>query len=145
MAQALLSTSSCCSSLLPSSVAGTTKAGSYPRILPFRSTSVLASSFKRGTSHVFWITSNRRKVQSQAISLSIRCEQGTNENNGLDVWLSRLAMVGFVSAITVEIATGKGILENFGLAASLPTLALVGTGLVGVLTAFFIFQSASRD
>jgi hypothetical protein len=44
------------------------------------------------------------------MSLSIRCEQGT-QDNGLDVWLGRLAMVGFAVAISVEIATGKGLLE----------------------------------
>ncbi|EHA8591532.1 putative Stress enhanced protein 1, chloroplastic [Cocos nucifera] len=79
------------------------------------------------------------------MSVSIRCEQGAKQNNRLDVWLGRLAMVGFATAITVEIATGKGLLENFGFTTPLPTLALVVTALVGVLTAFFIFQSASRD
>jgi hypothetical protein len=44
------------------------------------------------------------------MSVSIRCEQGTQDNS-LDVWLGRLAMVGFAVAITVEIATGKGLLE----------------------------------
>ncbi|OMO95639.1 hypothetical protein COLO4_15744 [Corchorus olitorius] len=34
--------------------------------------------------------------------------------NSLDVWLGRLAMVGFVVAITVEISTGKGLLECKG-------------------------------
>ncbi|KAG6519967.1 hypothetical protein ZIOFF_016996 [Zingiber officinale] len=93
----------------------------------------------------FWITSNRRKVNQQETSVSIRCEQGTKDNNGLDVWLGRLAMVGFTTAITVEISTGKGLLENFGFTTPIPTLALVVTALVGLLTVFFIFQSASRD
>lgn len=44
-------------------------------------------------------------------SVSIRCEQSSKEGNGLDIWLGRLAMVGFASAISVEIATGKGLLE----------------------------------
>lgn len=45
------------------------------------------------------------------MSVSIRCEQGTQDGNSLDVWLGRLAMVGFAVAISVEIATGKGLLE----------------------------------
>ncbi|XP_074557983.1 stress enhanced protein 1, chloroplastic-like [Curcuma longa] len=108
--------------------------------------SPLASSFTPGLTTAFWITSNRRKVNQQETSaVSIRCEQGTKENNGLDVWLGRLAMVGFTIAITVEISTGKGLLENFGFTTPIPTLALVVTALVGLLTVFFIFQSASRD
>lgn len=63
----------------------------------------------------------------------------------MDVWLGRFAMVGFAAAITVEIATGKGLLENFGLTTPLPTVALAVTALVGVLTAVFIFQSASEN
>ncbi|OAY81567.1 Stress enhanced protein 1, chloroplastic [Ananas comosus] len=93
----------------------------------------------------FWITLNKRKIESRATSISIRCEQGAKQNNGLDVWLGRLAMVGFATAITVEISTGKGLLENFGFTTPLPTLALAVTALVGVLAAFFIFQSASRE
>ncbi|RWW08459.1 hypothetical protein GW17_00028101 [Ensete ventricosum] len=60
---------------------------------------------------VFWVTSQRRKVNHQRTSVSIRCEQGTKDSSGLDVWLGRLAMVGFATAITVEISTGKGLLE----------------------------------
>ena len=44
------------------------------------------------------------------MSLSIRCEQGTQDNS-LDVWLGRFAMIGFAVAITVEVTTGKGLLE----------------------------------
>ncbi|XP_074586451.1 stress enhanced protein 1, chloroplastic-like isoform X2 [Curcuma longa] len=106
--------------------------------------SPLTSSFTPGLATV-WITSNRRKINEQEKSISIRCEQGTKENNGLNVWLGRLAMVGFATAITVEISTGKGLLQNFGFTTPIPTLALAVTALVGVLTAFFIFQSASRD
>lgn len=51
------------------------------------------------------ITENKRSL------VSIRCEQSTKGGNGLDVWLGRLAMVGFAAAISVEIATGKGLLE----------------------------------
>ncbi|PIN10347.1 hypothetical protein CDL12_17065 [Handroanthus impetiginosus] len=78
-------------------------------------------------------------------SVSIRCEQSSKASNGLDVWLGRLAMVGFAATVSVEIATGKGLLENFGLITPLPTVALAITALVGVLTAVFIFQSASED
>lgn len=51
------------------------------------------------------------KPASKANSASIKCEQSTNEGNGLDVWLGRIAMVGFAVAITVEVSTGKGLLE----------------------------------
>ncbi|XP_073314320.1 stress enhanced protein 1, chloroplastic-like isoform X2 [Primulina huaijiensis] len=47
-------------------------------------------------------------------SVSIRCEQNTKEGNGLDIWIGRLAMVGFTAAISIEIATGKGLLEISG-------------------------------
>ncbi|GFY90028.1 stress enhanced protein 1 [Actinidia rufa] len=90
-------------------------------------------------------TTCRRKFARKAASLSIRCEQSSKEGNSLDVWLGRSAMVGFAVAISVEIATGKGLLENFGLTSPLPTVALGVTALVGVLTAIFIFQSASKS
>ncbi|KAJ9705126.1 hypothetical protein PVL29_003260 [Vitis rotundifolia] len=90
-------------------------------------------------------SSRLQKPACRATSVSIRCEQSANEGNSLDVWLGRLAMVGFAVAISVEIATGKGLLENFGLTAPLPTVALAVTALVGVLTAVFIFQSASKN
>lgn len=66
-------------------------------------------------------------------------------SGGLDVWLSRGAMLGFVGAVAVELTTGKGVLQNVGLTAPVPTLALALTGVVGVLTAFLIFQSGTRD
>ncbi|XP_008797389.1 stress enhanced protein 1, chloroplastic-like [Phoenix dactylifera] len=140
MAQALAP-----SSLLYATAAKSGRARAVPRLRPSSKSPGLVFSFKRGSPHFFWITSRRRKNVCQAMSVSIRCEQGTKQNNGLDVWLGRLAMVGFATAITVEIATGKGLLENFGFTAPIPTLALVVTALVGVLTAFFIFQSASQD
>nr|ACN78495.1 putative stress enhanced protein [Arachis hypogaea] len=90
-------------------------------------------------------TSYERKTICKAMPVSIKCEQSSQGGNSVDVWLGRLAMVGFASAITVEIATGKGLLENFGVTAPLPTVALAVTGLVGVLTAIFIFQSASKN
>lgn len=103
-----------------------------------------ATSFVRGSPLVMQTNSARSKAACKVNSASIRCEQSTNEGS-LDVWLGRLAMVGFAVAITVEISTGKGLLENFGLTSPLPTVALAVTGLVGVLTAVFIFQSASKN
>ncbi|KAJ8450996.1 hypothetical protein Cgig2_032621 [Carnegiea gigantea] len=103
-----------------------------------------ASAF---TLHVVLLarSSARLKAAAKANSASIRCQQSANESNNLDVWLGRLAMVGFAVAISVEISTGKGLLENFGLTTPLPTVALAVTVLVGVLTAVFIFQSASKN
>ncbi|PHU10461.1 Stress enhanced protein 1, chloroplastic [Capsicum chinense] len=86
-----------------------------------------------------------KAVPRNAASVSIRCEQSSKEGSSLDVWLGRSAMVGFAAAISVEIATGKGLLENFGISGPLPTVALAVTALVGVLTAVFIFQSASKN
>ncbi|KAG9457704.1 hypothetical protein H6P81_002212 [Aristolochia fimbriata] len=105
----------------------------------------IASSFRQGSPLLISRVSTQRRREVAAGAVSIRCQQSTKEGGGLDVWLGRLAMVGFASAITVEIATGKGLLENFGVTAPLPSVALVVTGLVGVLTAVFIFQSASKD
>ncbi|KAG0491370.1 hypothetical protein HPP92_004355 [Vanilla planifolia] len=105
---------------------------------------LIASSFKSGSPLVVGLAP-RRSSKCQAGQVSIRCEQGTKANGGLDVWLGRLAMVGFVTAITVEVVTGKGLLENFGFVTPLPTLALFLTALVGILAAIFIFQSAARD
>ncbi|KAG0517095.1 hypothetical protein BDA96_09G059000 [Sorghum bicolor] len=90
------------------------------------------------------------RAGGRARSLSVRCEQGAKGGagaggGGLDVWLSRGAMLGFVGAVAVELTTGKGVLQNVGLTAPLPTLALALTGVVGVLTAFLIFQSGTRD
>ncbi|KAL2900156.1 Stress enhanced protein 1 chloroplastic [Bienertia sinuspersici] len=31
--------------------------------------------------------------------------------SGLDIWLGRIAMIGFAVAISVEVSTGKGLLE----------------------------------
>ncbi|CAJ2630542.1 unnamed protein product [Trifolium pratense] len=102
------------------------------------------ASFATGSSLMIR-RSRDRKAVCKAMPVSIRCEQNTNDGNGLDVWLGRVAMVGFATAITVEITSGKGLLENFGLTSPLPTVALAVTALVGVLTAVFIFQSASEN
>ncbi|XP_078442983.1 stress enhanced protein 1 [Wolffia australiana] len=102
-------------------------------------------SFKGGVPLIVWRNSGQKKLEQKATSLTVKCEQSTKGGNGVDVWLGRLAMIGFAAAITTEVATGRGLLENFGLITPLPTVALGVTGLVGVLTAFFIFQSASRE
>ncbi|KAG8091309.1 hypothetical protein GUJ93_ZPchr0012g20294 [Zizania palustris] len=50
-------------------------------------------------------------------SLTVRCERGAKGgggSGGLDVWLSRGAMLGFVGAITVELTTGKGCSRTSG-------------------------------
>lgn len=60
-------------------------------------------------------TSCQRKTARKATPFPIRCEQSTQESSSLDVWLGRLAMVGFAVAISVEIATGKGLLEVRGI------------------------------
>ncbi|KAF1879294.1 hypothetical protein Lal_00047968 [Lupinus albus] len=105
-----------------------------PNLVPTRSSFVLV--IRR---------SHERKPACKAMPVSVRCEQSSQEGNGLDVWLGRLAMIGFAAALTVEVATGKGLLENFGVISPLPTVALGVTAVVGVLTAIFIFQSASKN
>ncbi|XVF45076.1 hypothetical protein PTKIN_Ptkin02bG0176600 [Pterospermum kingtungense] len=113
--------------------------------LPITSFSRCGSTFATGSPLLIRRTSHQRKPTCKATSVSIKCDQSTQGSNSLDVWLGRLAMVGFAVAITVEISTGKGLLENFGLTTPLPTVALAVTALVGVLTAIFIFQSASKS
>ena len=46
-------------------------------------------------------------------SLSVRCDQGSSSKGGpgLDVWLSRGAMLAFFGAVGVELTTGKGVLQ----------------------------------
>ncbi|XP_004496958.1 stress enhanced protein 1, chloroplastic isoform X2 [Cicer arietinum] len=109
-----------------------------PTLLPAR------ASFATGSPLVIR-RNHERKTACKAMPVSIRCEQNTKGGNGLDVWLGRGAMIGFAVALSVEIATGKGLLENFGVSSPLPTVALAVTALVGVLTAVFIFQSASEN
>ncbi|XP_044507544.1 stress enhanced protein 1, chloroplastic isoform X2 [Mangifera indica] len=112
--------------------------------LPTSSLAKIVTTFASG-SPLSWRISHRRNRSCKASPVSVRCEQSTQGGNSLDVWLGRLAMIGFAVAISVEIATGKGLLENFGLTTPLPTAALGVTALVGVLTAVFIFQSASKN
>ncbi|KAK8626880.1 hypothetical protein V6N13_134510 [Hibiscus sabdariffa] len=114
--------------------------------LPISSFSRSGSIFATGSPLLIRGPFHQRKPACKATQpFSIKCEQSTQKGSSLDVWLGRLAMVGFAVAITVEISTGKGLLENFGLTSPLPTVALAVTALVGVLTAIFIFQSASKS
>ncbi|XP_039824899.1 stress enhanced protein 1, chloroplastic-like isoform X2 [Panicum virgatum] len=105
------------------------------------------SSCMSGRACSLRVTSSKRRVFSRTgRALSIRCEQSAKQGGGgADVWLGRAAMVGFASAISVEVATGKGFLQNFGVATPAPTLALVVSGLVVGLAVFFLLQSGSRD
>ncbi|KAL3515314.1 hypothetical protein ACH5RR_022216 [Cinchona calisaya] len=105
----------------------------------------IGTTFAIGSPLLIRKASYSTKAASKATSVSIKCEQSTKGGNSVDVWLGRFAMVGFSAAVSVEIATGKGLLENFGLTTPLPTVALAVTALVGVLTAIFIFQSASKS
>ncbi|KAI5060097.1 hypothetical protein GOP47_0024517 [Adiantum capillus-veneris] len=96
---------------------------------------MLSSGSSRGT---------RTSRQGHLVGVA-RCEVSEEKSNSLDIWLGRAAMLGFVSVVSVEVATGKGVLENAGLVAPLPTLALALTAVVGVVVAFGIFRSANTD
>ncbi|XP_028555585.1 stress enhanced protein 1, chloroplastic isoform X1 [Dendrobium catenatum] len=171
MAQALVASSSS-SFLLNASAAKTARPQVSACFLPRSRVSQIASSFKSGSPLVVRLAS-MRNFECRSAWVPIRCEQGAKESSGLDVWLGRLAMVGFATVITVEIVTGKGLLEvikllnswgfyvpafssfsdcmklksysNFGFVTPFPSLALVVTSLIGILAAVFIFQSAARD
>nr|GMC85465.1 stress enhanced protein 1, chloroplastic [Ipomoea batatas] len=117
------------------------------RLSPFRPSSLarLGTTFATG-SPLLLRTSYPTNHAPKGALVTVRCEQSSKESSSsLDVWLGRFAMLGFAVAISVEIATGKGLLENFGLITPLPTVALGVTALVGILTAVFIFQSASKN
>ncbi|CAO2144823.1 unnamed protein product, partial [Urochloa humidicola] len=118
------------------------------RASPVAAAAAAVPSFGRGASELR-VTSSKRHVSSTATrSLSIRCEQSVKQGGGggADVWLGRAAMLGFASAVAVEVSTGKGFLQNLGVATPAPTLALVVSGLVVGLAVFFLLQSGgSRD
>ncbi|KAL3538845.1 hypothetical protein ACH5RR_002211 [Cinchona calisaya] len=126
------------------SISNPAKISSAARI-PQKGFGRIGTTFSTGSPLLIQKASYSTKAASKSTSVSIRCEQSAKGGNSLDVWLGRLAMVGFAAAVSVEIATGKGLLENFGLTTPLPTVALGVTVLVGVLTAIFIFQSASKN
>lgn len=136
MAVAQVSSSLCISPAARISTVSQLPSSALPRI---------ATAFICGSPLVISGTHHQKALISKAKTFSVRCEQSSKGGNGLDVWLGRTAMVGFAVAISVEISTGKGLLENFGLTSPLPTVALAVTVLVGVLTAIFIFQSASES
>ncbi|TVU24114.1 hypothetical protein EJB05_26512 [Eragrostis curvula] len=119
-------------------------------VSPVAAPSSRLPSFSRSSSHarVLRVTSSKRRVTSRAATLlSVRCEQSAKQGGGAGagVWLGRAAMIGFASAIAVEVSTGKGFLENFGVATPAPTLALVVSGLVVGLAVYFLLQSGSQD
>ncbi|KAL8239497.1 hypothetical protein R6Q59_016064 [Mikania micrantha] len=139
MAVAQLSSSLCIST------AGRISISSVSQFSPSSCLPRIGTTFICGSPLVLCGTRHQKVVARKATAFSVRCEQTSKDGNGLDVWLGRAAMVGFAVAISVEISTGKGLLENFGLTSPLPTVALAVTALVGVLTAVFIFQSASEN
>ncbi|GJP53611.1 hypothetical protein CLOM_g12765 [Closterium sp. NIES-68] len=61
---------------------------------------------------------------------------------GVDIWIGRLAMMGFVGAVVMEVVTGKGLLELIGVPTPLPALALVIVAATGAFTAFGVFRSS---
>ncbi|CAI5482784.1 unnamed protein product [Closterium sp. Yama58-4] len=61
---------------------------------------------------------------------------------GVDIWVGRLAMMGFVGALVMEVVTGKGLLELIGVPTPLPALALVIVAATGAFTAFGVFRSS---
>ncbi|KAL7583197.1 stress enhanced protein 1, chloroplastic [Lactuca sativa] len=137
MAVAQVSSSLCISTAARISSVPQFTSSSLPRI---------GTTFTSGSPLIICRIHHQKAIVPKATSsFSVKCEQSSKDGNGLDVWLGRTAMVGFAVAITVEISTGKGLLENFGLSSPLPTVALAVTALVGVLTAIFIFQSASDN
>ncbi|KAH1098948.1 hypothetical protein J1N35_015869 [Gossypium stocksii] len=81
--------------------------------VPISSFSGTGSIFATGSPLLIGESFHQRKPVCKATTFTIKCEQSTKggSSNSLDVWLGRLAMVGFAVAITVEISTGKGLLE----------------------------------
>ncbi|XP_048432236.1 stress enhanced protein 1, chloroplastic-like isoform X2 [Pyrus x bretschneideri] len=118
-------------------------AAAGPARLPLFNSARIGTAFATGSPLIIRRAYQQRNAACKSMPISIRCEQSTKEG-GLDVWLGRLAMIGFAVAIGVEVSTGRGLLENFGLTSPLPTAALGVTALVGILTAVFIFQSGSE-
>uniref|UniRef100_A0A0E0MHB8 Stress enhanced protein 1 n=1 Tax=Oryza punctata TaxID=4537 RepID=A0A0E0MHB8_ORYPU len=108
-----------------------------------------AASSPRRHASVLRVTSSKRRplFSRAATSLTVRCEQTAKPGGGggADVWLSRLAMVSFSTAVVVEVSTGKGLVANLGVATPAPTLALVVTSLAAGLAVYFIFQAGSRN
>jgi hypothetical protein len=73
-----------------------------------------SSSQIYGSSELSLLASSRRQKRRRVQAVGVvRCEQAKDggANNSLDIWLGRVAMLGFVAAVGVEIVTGKGVLE----------------------------------
>ncbi|XP_021816068.1 stress enhanced protein 1, chloroplastic [Prunus avium] len=89
---------------------GISSAAASPARLPLFNSPRIGTAFSTGSPLIIRTVYHQRKAVCKSMPLSVRCEQSTKEG-GLDVWLGRLAMVGFAVAISVEVATGKGLLE----------------------------------
>ncbi|CAM6081916.1 unnamed protein product [Calypogeia fissa] len=105
-----------------------------------------ASSYMLGSSNLGSLKVQRKGVRT-VVSRGPRCEatEGGGQNSKVDVWIGRAAMLGFVTAISTEIASGKGVLANLGISTPAPTLALALTALVGAILAFGVFRSAAEE
>eukprot|EP00897_Mesotaenium_endlicherianum_P005693 jgi/Mesen1/5151/ME000255S04117 len=91
---------------------------------------------------------NTHLTQRNNAAVLTRCMSDDAEEAGgsnLNIWLGRAAMLAFGAALSTEVITGKGVLENIGVTSPVPQLALGLTAVVGAVTAFGIFRSASRD
>eukprot|EP00252_Welwitschia_mirabilis_P007570 TRINITY_DN1906_c0_g1_i1.p1 TRINITY_DN1906_c0_g1~~TRINITY_DN1906_c0_g1_i1.p1 ORF type:complete len:167 (+),score=12.91 TRINITY_DN1906_c0_g1_i1:293-793(+) len=87
----------------------------------------------------------RGNPKQRSLSVAVRCEQSSRGNTGVDIWLGRVAMLGFVAAVAIEITTGKGLLQNIGLTTPLPTVALALTLAVGAWIVYSIIRSTSES
>ncbi|KAH0977928.1 hypothetical protein GBA52_027647 [Prunus armeniaca] len=90
---------------------GISSAAASPARLPLFNSPRIGTAFATGSPLIIRTVYHQRKAVCKSMPLSVRCEQSTKEG-GLDVWLGRLAMVGFAVAISVEVVTGKGLLES---------------------------------
>ncbi|KAB5541301.1 hypothetical protein DKX38_014275 [Salix brachista] len=96
--------------------------------LPTSSFARNGTAFATGSPLLISRTSRQKKAAGRATFVSVRCEKSTREDSGVDVWIGRLAMVGFAGVIGVETAKERDFwsqfIQNFGLTAPLPTVAL---------------------
>ncbi|CAI5518520.1 unnamed protein product [Closterium sp. Naga37s-1] len=149
MAATALHTAASVASPCLSYKAGTTSqvARSAVPALPLRSLSSLSqsSAFRQACARVSASrasslgASRRGGVAVRAMSSDGGSGGG---GGGVDIWVGRLAMMGFVGALVMEVATGKGLLELIGVPTPLPALALVIVAATGALTAFGVFRSS---
>ncbi|CAK7329963.1 unnamed protein product [Dovyalis caffra] len=91
--------------------------------LPTSSFARNGTTFATGSPLLISRTSHQKRASGRTTFVSVRCEQSTEGGSGVDVWIGRLAMVGFAGAISVEVATGKGLLEISVMGAIISRLA----------------------